>query len=67
MSKIVSCQFCNSAAYPSGPQYFGFGLNSQTFICSKCHAFCVFIKHSAKQISEITFDVKFVDEVSGNG
>lgn len=66
MGEIVSCQFCNSAAYRSGPQYFGFGINSQTYICSKCHAFCVFIKHSSKQISQITFDVKYLEEKKDN-
>ena len=57
MEKYVVCQWCGSAAYLSGPQHFGFGLNSQTFVCSKCGAFCVFIRHHAKRISEITFEV----------
>lgn len=65
---FVVCQWCGSAAYPSGPQYFGSGLNSQTFVCAKCHAFCVFIRHSDKRISEISFDAKYFDheEVSGD-
>ena len=67
MENFVVCQWCGSAAYPSGPQHFGFGLNSQTFVCSKCGAFCFFIRHHAKRISEITFEAKYFDqEVSGN-
>ena len=62
MLDFVSCQYCGSAAYRSGPQYCGFGLNSQCFVCSKCHAFCVFISHSAKRISEVSFDVKYADQ-----
>lgn len=58
---FVVCQWCGSAAYRSGPQHFGFGLNSQTFVCAKCHAFCIFIRHSAKRISEAVIDVKYAD------
>lgn len=67
MSDFVSCQFCGSAAYRSGPQHVGFGINSQTFVCSKCHAFCIFVCHSAKRISEVKVDLKYFDpEVPGN-
>lgn len=59
---FVLCKWCGSPAYRAGPQYFGFGLNSQTYVCAKCKAFCVFIRHSSKVISGITFDVSYVDQ-----
>lgn len=61
INNTVVCKWCGSLAYPSGPQHFGFGLNSQTFVCSKCHAFCIFLRNHEKRISEVSCEVKYFD------
>lgn len=58
----ITCLWCGSTAVQSGFQQFGFGLNSLSYWCPKCHCNAVYVRHTSKIIDSLEIKVNYKDD-----